>query len=148
MTRTELLPRMASFSFSADEFSLPVNKFFVTLNRVTGNGQQFCRNYHDNRQFVRVYEKELPDNVFIQDFFDIEETSSYRATFTAEFDTVGKRVNRSIHVNFYTPGDGKIQLRATFFTWPILGGRSVNSVLFSCKPENMCTSWQNEYLIS
>ena len=124
MTRTELLPRMASFSFSAAELSLTVKRFIVTLNRVTGDGQRFCRGYDDARQFVRVYERELPSifppqygptNVFIEDFLNIEEISSYRATFTAEFNIPGTRVNRTTHINFDTPGDGKI-LRATFFT--------------------------------
>ena len=130
MTRTELLPRMASFSFSAGEFSLPVKHFIVTLNRGTGDGQRFCGDYDDDRQFVRVYEekKELPgiptqytprneSKVFIQDFFNIEENCSYRATFTAEFNTLGTRVNRTTHINFDTPpADGKIQLRATLLS--------------------------------
>ena len=129
MTRTELLPRMASFSFSAAEFSLPVKHFIVTLNRVTGDGQRFCRDCDDDQQFVRVYEKELPgifptqytprneSKVFIQNFFNIEENSSYSATFTAEFNTLGTRVNRTTHINFDTPpADGKIPLYSTFFT--------------------------------
>ena len=121
VTRTGLLPRLASFSFNAAEFSLPVKHFILTLNRVTGDGQRFCGDYEDVRHFVRVYEKELPDifppqytprddsKVFMQDFFNLEEISSYRATFTAEFNTLGTQANRTTHINFDTPGDGKIQ---------------------------------------
>ena len=119
--RTELRGRMVSFSFNAVRFSLPIQRFIVFLNRITGDGQRYCKVYVDDRQLTRVYEKELPgifppiytprndSKVFIQDFYNLEEISSYRATFTAEYNALGTRVNRSISMNFYTTGDGKIQ---------------------------------------
>ena len=119
--RTELLPRMVSFSFSAGNFSFPVTRFTVTLHRILGDDQRFCKVYADDREKVRVYEKMLPDTsppeytprneskIFIQDFFDLEELSSYRATFTAELRAIGSQVNRTTIIYFNTPGDGKIQ---------------------------------------
>ena len=102
-----MLPRYASFSFSLDELSLPVERFIVTINRVTGHNQRFCTAYADYRP---IY---IPGNesnkVFTQDFFNMEENSSYVATFTAEFNTLRIRVNRTTSINFDTPGDGKKQ---------------------------------------
>ena len=119
--RRELLPRMVSLSFSADEFSLPVARFIVNLRRIIGRDQRFCRAYTDDRQIVRVYEKMIPNwspprytprdesKIFTQDFFDMEELSSYRATITAEYRAIGLQVNRTTIIYFDTPGDGKIQ---------------------------------------
>lgn len=112
---TALEPRMIAFSFSAHEFSLAVSYFVLALNRLTG----LCHNYADSRLLTKRYrgtqttyesssdfEGSMNSEVLVQEFFDMEESSSYTVTFSARFILFETETDRNTTMQFYTPPAG------------------------------------------
>lgn len=111
---------MAVFTFAAQELSLPVSRFIINVNRVTGPEQEYCSKVHiDGRQFKRFYVEAIPgtfppvyserndSKVFIQEISHLAALSLYRATFTAEFNNFSTQANKTTTVTFNTPADSK-----------------------------------------
>lgn len=87
----------------------------VSLERSRGRGNNSCKGYVDHRKLTRIYREDeltLRNNseVFILQFFNVEEYSLYIVTVTAHYNiyAMKKRRNTSIEIN--TPATGKCWL--------------------------------------
>lgn len=108
--------RLFSFSFSVGEHSLPVSSFIISLERQTKIGYELCEDYADNRILTKRYQLPRDDSeVFVQEFLNVEENSSYIVKITAQYNIKFKRVimrNSSISIHINTPAAGKISKKS------------------------------------
>lgn len=101
--RTRLEGRMVAFSITMPRYSIPVRAFIITLNRVKNNP---CTHHADDRKVM--IDDIITGRMVVQEFMDVEENSSYSASFTAMFKPPGDGNTRTTTIKFVTPEAGKI----------------------------------------
>lgn len=110
--RTRVGEREAAFSISIPEYTIPIAFLTVTLNRERNDPFEVCKHYADNRE---LFIDQISNKAMVQEFFDLEENSSYTATFTAMFRAPGDGRMRSTTTAFAIPNASKVYLATLAF---------------------------------
>lgn len=100
---------MATISITTFEFSIPVSYFLISLTRKTsGNLFEVCLNSFGDDHMLR--RNSTDSKLFTQNFFNLEENSTYVATVRAVFRAPAEGLNKSSTLEIVTPPARKIIL--------------------------------------
>ena len=95
LTISSLTATSVTVSWTQPPFSFTPVNYTVTLKRVTGSGQALCANVEDSRSPISTSDT-------AQDFSNLEEFSTYRATVTARFMEFGLSLTTPASMEFIT----------------------------------------------